>query len=69
MIETKKEYDYQRRFKRIPSVVVWQEPSINDDQIQNYDCQDMNTKNNGQSEALQENNNMSNCHKSAESHV
>ena len=44
MIETKKEYEYQRRFNRIPSVVIWHEPSINDYQIQNYESQDVEVK-------------------------
>ena len=68
MIETKKEYEYQRRFNRIPSVVVWQEPSINDNQIQNHESREV--KQQSHSDTLQENNNnMSNCHTNAESHV
>ena len=70
MIETKKEFEYQRRFNRIPSVVIWHEPSINDNQIQSYESQDIEVKQKSHSETLQEhNNNTSNCHKNAESHV
>ena len=68
MIETKKEYEYQRRFNRIPSVVVWHEPSINDNQIQNHESREV--KQQSHSNTLQENNNnMSNCHTNEESHV
>ena len=69
MIETKQEYEYQRRFNRIPSVVVWHEPSVNDDQIKSCESQDTHVKNKSHSKALHKNNNMSNCHANAESHV
>lgn len=68
MIETKKEYEYQRQFNRIPSVVIWHEPSVNND-VSSHESEDTREGNLSHSPSHENNNNLSNCQTKTEVHV
>ena len=68
MIETKKEYEYQRQFNRIPSVVIWHEPSVNNEMSSN-ESEEIGERNLSHSPTQENNNNLSNCQTKTEVHV
>ena len=68
MIETKKEYEYQRQFNRIPSVVIWHEPSVNND-MSSQESEDTRERNLSHSPAQENNNNLFNCQTESKIHV